>query len=113
MTVSWPPEPLLLRASSEPPPRVLKIAQGELLKSTPNPTCCAPSVVKVATKSSDRPAVYVPAVPTRAPSPAPWGCAITESCLAHARVHGRDFMSVSDTVGSPANNGGFKVLRKD
>ena len=68
MTVSWPPEPLLLRASSEPPPRVLKIAQGELLKSTPNPTCCAPSVVKVATKSSDRPAVYVPAVPTRAPS---------------------------------------------
>src|ERR1051325_2484938 len=60
--------PAFVRANSAPPLDVLKIAHGAASSVSAKPTCWKGLPLKVATNSSDRPAVKFAMVPAFAPS---------------------------------------------
>src|SRR3954471_15152914 len=66
--VSMLTAPEFVRANSAPPLNVLKIAHGAASSVSANPTCWNGLPLKVATKSSDRPAAKLAMVPAFAPS---------------------------------------------
>src|SRR5690242_8749289 len=66
--VSMVAVPEFVRANSDPPPNVVSMAHGAASNVSPKPACWNALPLKVATNSSECPAVALAIVPARAPS---------------------------------------------